>query len=597
MAVPECMTHGRARTARSRTGLRVVWGAIVVIAALFVGSQGGTARAAGAEVHVAVTGKDENGGSAAAPVATLSRAQALAREAGRATVVVHGGTWFLDEALVFTAADSGCTWRAADGAKPILSGGRTIGGWVRKEGGVWSARVPDAYAWSFRGLFVDGTRAVRARFPNRSAKDYALRGAAEQLSKDANSQVLTVDPKYLADWKNLNDVEVVVNINWASFHKRIQAVERETGRITLMPPHAKYWGRNRPTSKRFFWFENAREMLDEPGEWYLDRAGRTLFYMPREGEDLAKAQVVAPRLEHVVLVRGTAEAPVRDLSFRGLTFAHNGYALPDIGHHGRQACFQYDGDAFNGLPAMVQGEYLENGSFVGCTFTHGGSNGIELRAGCRGNVIEGNHVHDMAGNGIGIGYRNEEKTIPEKNRIANNYVHDCGTAFLGACGIWVGFARETVIAHNLVTDLPYTGISVGWEWKGVPTLVRDNVIEWNHVHDVMREVSDGGAVYTLGFQPGTVIRNNHLHDVKRGRYAHQSPNPGLYFDAGSKGFLVKENLVYRASGGPTRFKGKPEDYTLEGNVFGAEGAEDKAALPGVRAGAGLEEKWAKLRGE
>ncbi|HEX8916809.1 MAG TPA: right-handed parallel beta-helix repeat-containing protein, partial [Humisphaera sp.] len=297
------------------------------------------------------------------------------------------------------------------------------------------------------------------------------------------------------------------------------------------------------------------------------------------------------RLEHVVLIRGSADKPVRDLTFRGLTFSHNGYTLPDIGHHGRQAGFWYDGDTFNALPAMVQGEYLQNSSFVGCTVAHGGSGGIELRAGCRGNLIEGNHAFDLAGNGIGIGYRNEEGTIPEKNRIANNRVHDCGAAFLGACGIWVGFARETVVAHNLVTDLPYTGISVGWEWKGVPTLVRDNLVEWNHVHDVMKEVSDGGAVYTLGFQPGTVIRFNHLHDVKKGRYAHQSPNPGLYFDAGSKGFLVKENLVYACSGGPTRFKGKPEDYTLEGNVLEKGPLPDEAVLPDVRAKAGLEEKW------
>ena len=33
--------------------------------------------------------------------------------------------------------------------------------------------------------------------------------------------------------------------------------------------------------------------LDQPGEWFLDREG-TLYYMPREGEDMATAEVIAP---------------------------------------------------------------------------------------------------------------------------------------------------------------------------------------------------------------------------------------------------------------------------------------------------------------
>ena len=71
-----------------------------------------------------MNGKDGQSGTAAAPVASLQRAQALARKAGQATVVVHEGTWFLSEPLVLTAEDSGCTWRAAEGETAILSGGR-----------------------------------------------------------------------------------------------------------------------------------------------------------------------------------------------------------------------------------------------------------------------------------------------------------------------------------------------------------------------------------------------------------------------------------------------------------------------------------------
>jgi hypothetical protein len=111
----------------------------------------------------------------------------------------------------------------------------------------------------------------------------------------------------------------------------------------------------------------------------------------------------------------------------------------------------------------------------------------------------------------------------------------------------------------------------------------------------MKEVSDGGGIYTLGFQPGTIIRHNHVHDIQKGPYAHHSPNLGLYFDAGSSGFLVKENLVYQASGGPTRLKEKPESFTFENNAFMKGPDNDKTALPEVRGKAGLEEKWKELQ--
>ena len=101
--------------------------------------------------------------------------------------------------------------------------------------------------------------------------------------------------------------------------------------------------------------------------------------------------------------------------------------------------------------------------------------------------------------------------MPKGNRVLNNHVFACGQSFYGAVGIWVGIAERTTVAHNLVHDLPYTGISVGWEWSTRPTPCRENVVEGNHVYNVMNRLCDGGCIYTLGWQPGTVIRGNHLH--------------------------------------------------------------------------------------
>ena len=91
-----------------------------------------------------------------------------------------------------------------------------------------------------------------------------------------------------------------------------------------------------------------------------------------------------------------------------------------------------------------------------------------------------------------------------------------GREYYGAIGIWVGFAKNTGISHNLVHDLPYTGVSVGWEWGLYPdTRIKNNLVKFNHIYDVFNQLCDGGYIYTLGYQPGTVIRDNHLHHANR----------------------------------------------------------------------------------
>ena len=170
-------------------------------------------------------------------------------------------------------------------------------------------------------------------------------------------------------------------------------------------------------------------------------------------------------------------------------------------------------------------------------------------------------------------------------------MHACGVEYYGAIGIWVGFAQQAAIAHNLVHDLPYSGISIGWQWNPEPTACKEIHVECNHVYDVMNRLCDGGCIYTLGFQPGTVIRANHLHDVHRSRYAQGAPNNGMFIDQGSKGYLFERNVIYNTAAQLVRFNQCQRDWhTWRDNHFGKE-AEVKESGKEIIATAGLEEPY------
>ncbi len=247
------------------------------------------------------------------------------------------------------------------------------------------------------------------------------------------------------------------------------------------------------------------------------------------------------------------------------------------------------------MPRAVQCRHLHRGSFIACTVAHTGGSGLALLDGCLSGQVQGCRVFDCAGNGIDLGGPNDPKLVPGSHRVANNHVYRCGAVYYGAVGIWVGFAQKVVLEHNLVHDLPYTGISIGWRWNPEPTAAREYLLYHNHVYDVMKRVCDGGAIYSLGFIPGTVISENHLHDIRRSRYAIAAPNNGIFLDEGSKGFLIQRNVIYNTAGKPIRHnRNKPEGHTWKDNVL-LPGPASKAQRARVSP-AGLQPKWVEALG-
>jgi glycosyl hydrolase family 141/parallel beta helix pectate lyase-like protein len=541
-------------------------------------------------------------------------------------VLIREGRYQITAPIVFEPQDSGTgdypmTYAAYPGEHPRISGGREITGWRKGEGSLWTAEIPAVREgkWYFRQLFVDDQRVPRARTPNRNADPPYLKLTGVNLTNDLRTQTLSLPPGKMKSWQNPPEAEAVVLGNWEITRKLIQKMDVAKGIVTLSPPHLIGHTAIRPRAGMACYIENALELLDQPGEWYLDRRSGMLSYWRPKGQDMTLAQVVAPRLTRLLEVKGKIGQTVHDIHFKGIDFEHTDWLLPAHGYHGQQACFYYplispelaraeDLDMrmeFPQIEAAIVWESAESCRLEEGTFSNLGGVGIRLRKGCSNNLIQGNKIFSVAANGVVIGeYLSHvfEKPngsvsldeVPRSNRVLNNLIYNCGTDYYGAVGIWAAFTDGTTIAHNLIHDLPYTGISLGFAWNANPTTCKNNRLESNHIHHVMKELADGGGIYTLGLQPGTVLRGNLIHDLYRSPFAFGgAPNDGIFFDEGSKSYLIEDTIIYNTSGEAIRFnRCSHEDHTWKDNHFGMK--PDATDFPSkVAAQPGLEPNYRK----
>ena len=553
------------------------------------------------EIWISPKGSDFNDGTRQSPKATLTSALRQAREwrrtednriQGGITIYMEGGTYAFHEPVFIRPEDSGTKEsptiiRSVGDEKVILSGGISIKGW-KKQGKVWVADVPvfNGRPLDFRQLWVNGKKAVRAR----DVEDFEKMNRI--CSVDEKNEILyvpAVSIRRLIDNKgNLKAkyAEMVLHQMWCVANLRIRSVEvqGDSAAIRFHQPESRIqfehlWPRPMVTTdghNSAFYLTNARELQDVPGEWYHDMDARKVYYYPREGEKMQEAEVIVPAVETLVRVEGTVDRPVCHIRFEKITFSYTTWMRPSEKGHVPLQAGMYLTDGYRIDPKM-QRNYLnhplDNQGWLGrpaaavrvvaakqidferCRFEHLGSTGLDYEEAVQGGVVRGCLFRDIAGNGLLVGSFSpaahethlpydpaDRREVCTQQHINNCYFTEIGNEDWGCLAIAAGYVGDVNIEHNEISEVPYSGISLGWGWTQTVNCMRNNRVHANLIHHYAKHMYDVAGIYTLGSQPKSYVTENCVHSIYKPGYVHD-PNHWfyLYTDEGSSFITVRDN--------------------------------------------------------
>jgi len=394
-------------------------------------------------IYVAPYGSDEGYGTASSPFKTIERAKAevLKRNEEMSqdiNVNIAGGTYQLSETLLFDEEDSGndgyyVNYKAVDGEDVLITGGTKIEGWEIDDA---ERNIYKASASGFdeiRNLYVNGVSARTARsegrikpldlyYENDKVKGYYVSSSDIGLYENAEDIRLF----YTQVWKYTlcNVAEIVESETEGQYIIKMQnkAFSTATSESISLPV----------TKEDTFYMENAKELLDMPGEFYFDETEDVIYYMASEDEVMEEAEVYVPVLDKLLQIEGSDLGnKVRNIRFNGIHFAHAGRNDIYDGYLGGQAqsrtpiekcdtSYPLDTTITGGNIRIFRSENIE---FINNKFSGLSAVAIGIYEGSNDIVVRGNAFYDIGDSAVTVG-------LPSDSYMEDGYYDDNGN-YLG----------------------------------------------------------------------------------------------------------------------------------------------------------------------
>jgi Right handed beta helix region len=445
-------------------------------------------------------------------------------------VLIRGGVYSLDKGLEFTAADGGervetdlptgafeyhelkdyyVTYAAYPGEKPILSGGARIAGWKKEKNGSWKASVDEA---EINDLYANGKRLTLARTPN-SGYFYT----EGQPTDSTSFQFKAGD---LKSWRDLESNRIHMTVRWSAIHSSLGKVDEKNHKAYLVTPSADML-----IVPPKYYVENVEALMDTANEWFYNKKLKTIGFIPNaEIKDPNVSEVFFPKISNLISASGTREKPIRNLRFYNLNFQNT----------------------LAGGSGTVAFQYAKNCELLKNRIENVSQAAIHFGIGSYHNLISRNVINDSKGSGIIVAGTPKPENwddVVSDNEISYNKITNIQ---ISATGISTYNSIRSTVAHNYIKNVGSYGITLG-SWPNIEeTSDGSHLAEYNHVSFTNMKRDDEGGIAVYGLSPGSVVRNNLIHDVHP---AATNENVALFFQNMSSGWKVYDNTYYNLKQG------------------------------------------------
>lgn len=498
-------------------------------------------------------GDDSNVGTLGAPFQTLQAAQAAVRGlndnmTSDIFVYLRGGNYTFEETMVFDESDSGTNgyeviYTSYPGEMATLHAGEQIVNWEPHEGSIYKAQV--GADWDFETVNEDGVLATKARFPNTG---YSRVAGYNESNPRSSFFFKEGDIPQIAD---LSDLEIFAipggpsgEWSWTSSITGITSIDHASKFVQLEQTVAYDMG----IGSRYF-VMGSLELLDAPGEFYLDKEAGVLYYWPM-ALPIESRTITAPKMRKLISLEGSSESSrVSDIRFEGLTFTGADRPLNDT---------SYD----NALITMTNSDRI---SILDNIIENTAGYGVSVVDWASHNTISGNLIRNTGRHGVSLISGNYQ-TLQYKNHfntVSNNHIYNFGLLNIGAPGIGLANSGDNQIIHNLIHDGPRSGIALGGfatngsngaiatgqVIEGVKVTLenrydfkhtRNNVVAYNDLSALNQNSQDTGLIYIWGGGLNNQFVHNYVHDSNIGfSFGH-----GIYGDDDTDRLVISNNILY-----------------------------------------------------
>ncbi len=544
------------------------------------------------DIVVSPYGDDSADGTLESPLRTVYAAKEKLRSLGGAdygtvTVWLREGTYVFDKTMTFDSTDcANVIYRSYPGEDVVFTGSEEIGGeWQQTQINGVDAFVTDVAVDGeddyFRSLFKEGERLPRSNYPKQGVFKVADPLDGEGVPSDWSPEFFTHTVAFgahtedLLDFENAGDIDVRLMHFWCDELLPVRSVNTATGRIET----SKISSMTIRVDDNYI-FENVKEALSLPGEWYLDREEDKLYYIPQAGDTVDNTVLYAGRCEQLIVMNGA-----ENISFQGINFENTDWNRISGEFFGKDMFVShpaYDTIEYGGLhpqaayeiPAAIYISASSGINFTDCRFENISYTAVKFDKASKNCNVTTCRFNEIGANAVFIHGDFVVPATTQNINVTDCHISNYGRIFNNAIGVLITNAADCDLTNNEIHDGWYTGISVGWNWGYTDNPTNNIKICDNLIYNIGNGwLSDMGGIYTLGIQPDTVISGNVIYNVgcDEGQYGYGGW--GIYLDEGSSGILVEKNLVYDCSS-QTFHQHYGRDNTVRNNIFafGGEGA-------------------------